>query len=91
MHKALKILIYCYEYAVGEICLYIIHYHNQFKLGRKQKTKRKGAYRIRKRVEVSIAKDLGPHRVGQVFLVPSFLFSSHAITTMKTRDGLNQC
>ena len=42
MHKALKILIYCYEYAMGEICLYIIHYHNQFKLGRKQKQKEKG-------------------------------------------------
>ena len=48
-------------------------------------------YYIQKRVGVSIAKDLGPHRVGQVFLVPSFLFSCHAITATKTRNGLNQC
>ena len=30
------------EYAVDKICLCIIHYHNQFKLGRKQKQKEMG-------------------------------------------------
>ena len=38
-----------------------------------------------KKLGLSVAKDLGQHRVGQVFVVPSFLFSCHAITTTKTR------
>ena len=92
MHKALKILICCCECIRSGRNLSLYHTLPQsIQTWQETKTKRKGAYRIRKRVEVSIAKDLGPHRVGQVFLVPSFLFSSHAITTTKTRDGLNQC
>ena len=42
-------------------------------------------YWIWKRGGVSIAKDLGQQRVGQVFVVPSFLFSCHAITSLRRR------
>ena len=83
-------------YAVGEICLCIIHSHNQFKLVKKKKKKKEGpgwaicflvnppfsktpgpTYYCWKllqvksikseKFEVSIAKDLGQHRDGQVF------------------------
>ena len=39
------------EYAVRKICLCIIHYHNQFKLGRKQKQKEKGPTKSEKELK----------------------------------------